>query len=395
MSQTIMLSKKENYKRSLIILYGLGTLLAVSSALPAYIQSNFLGQFIDIQAIGSVFVLINLVSVVTIIFFPRFIKKLTNYFAAKIIMSLYGLSLLGAALSTNGLVAIASISLFVISANLLWINMDVLVESFSLNESTGRTRTVYFTFINTGWILSPLASAYLIELSGYSLSFLVAALMVIPCFFVLRRQANRLHKNTNYEKKDLAVILKRVWKDKNRRSIFMVALLLQVFYSSAVIYIPFYLLHDMGMSWEVLGPIFSLMLLPFIIIQIPAGIIADKYLGEKEMLITGFLILSFSLFMFYYIQTPTIWMWAAALFLSRVGAALVEAMRESYFFKIVDVENLQDINLFRITGPLGYIFASGLTVIILNFFPLNYLFVFLAAIMLSGIAFSAVLKDSR
>lgn len=390
-----LLSKKNNPRRGLAILFGLGVFLSVSSALPAYIQSNFLGQFINIQAIGSVFVFINLISIVTIILFPKAIKRLSNYTLAKAMVIIYGLSLFGLALSSSALSAIIAITMLMVSANLLWINMDILVESFSHNKSTGRTRTLYFTFINIGWILSPLASAYLVSIGNYSLSFFVSALIVIPCFFVLNRQEKILQQKTVYEDKGLPTTIKRMWQDKNRRSIFFVALLLQIFYSSAVIYIPFHLLNNLGMSWSVLGPIFSLMLLPFILIQIPAGIIADKYLGEKEMLITGFLVLSFSLFMFYYIQTPTAWLWAAILFLSRIGAALIEAMRESYFFKIVDVEHLQDINLFRVTGPLGWVFASGLTVIIMNFYPLHYLFMFLAIAMLSGVVFSAVLKDSK
>ena len=177
--------------------------------------------------------------------------------------------------------------------------------------------------------------------------------------------------------------------------LFFISFLLQLFYSSAVIYIPFHLLHNLGMSWEVLGPLFSLMLIPFLLIEIPAGVIADQYIGEKEMLIAGFAILSISLFLFYYISVPLVWLWAIVLFLSRIGAALVEAMRESYFFKIVDAKDLIDINLFRITGPLAYIVSSALSIVVLYFFTLDYLFLFLSIIMLMGLTFSAGLRDTK
>ncbi len=379
----------------LAVLFGLGSLLAVSSALPAYAQSNFLGQYIDLQTIGYIFIIANIISVVAILFFPKLIKHITNYFSGLLIMAIYGLSLLGMSLSSSAILAITSIVIFIVSSNLIWINMDLLIESFSKNQSTGRTRAIYFTFINAGWILSPLASSLLIGLGGYTLIFLVAAFLVIPCFLILLHYAKDFKHKINYDHKSLWPVSLRIWHDKNRRNIFFISFLLQLFYSSAVIYIPFHLLHNLGMSWEVLGPLFSLMLIPFLLIEIPAGVIADQYIGEKEMLIAGFAILSISLFLFYYISVPLVWLWAIVLFLSRIGAALVEAMRESYFFKIVDAKDLIDINLFRITGPLAYIVSSALSIVVLYFFTLDYLFLFLSIIMLMGLTFSAGLRDTK
>lgn len=388
-------NSKTGAKKNLAILYGLGTLLAISSALPAYVQSNFLGQFIDLQTIGYIIMIANASSLLAITFFPKLIKKLTNYFVTQVALTVYGASLLGMAISENAAMAIMSIVIFIISSNLVWINMDILIESFSQNKSTGRTRTIYFTFINAGWILSPLASSYLITKGEYSLIFLVSALLVIPVFSIFAHQARDLKHDIAYDNKALGPVIIRMFKDKNRRGIFMISLLLQLFYSSAVIYIPFHLLHNLGMEYGVLGPIFSLMLIPFLIIEIPAGIMADKYWGEKEMLIAGMVIISISLFSFYFISSPIVWLWAIFLFLSRIGAALVEAMRESYFFKIVDAKDLVDINLFRTTGPIAYIIASALAIIILYFFPLNYLFLFLGLIMLSGLTFAVSLRDTK
>lgn len=390
-----LVKSKKVRNSKLAVLFGLGSLLAVSSALPAYAQSNFLGQFIDLQTIGYIFIIANIASVIAILLFPNLIKRLSNYFTSLVIMTTYGAALLGMSIASNSALAIATIILFVISSNLIWINMDLLIESFSQNKSTGRTRTMYFTFINAGWILSPLVSSYLIELGEYNLTFLVAAILVIPCFIILLHYAKDFKHKINYDHKSLWPVTVRMWGDKNRRNIFFISFLLQLFYSSAVIYVPFYLLHNLGMEWEVLGPIFSLMLVPFLLIEIPAGIIADKYIGEKEMLIAGFLILSVSLFLFYYISVPIVWLWAMVLFLSRIGAALVEAMRESYFFKIVDAKDLIDINLFRITGPLAYIVSSVLSIIVLYFFALQYLFLILGVVMLLGLTFSAGLRDTK
>jgi len=379
----------------LSILYCLGLLLAVSSALPAYIQSNFLGEFVNVQTVSLFFVIANFLSIMAILLFPSLIKAINNYSATKAVLAIYLASLFGLSLVSSAGLALISITLFTITSSLIWINMDVLIESFSNNKATGKIRTIYFTFINVGWILSPLLSSYLIEKGQYTLTFLVAAFMVIPFYLILISQGKKLKDRVEYQKEELPVTLQKMWDNKNLRGIFFIALLLSLFYSSAVIYIPIHLHRNLGMDWHTLGIIFSIMLIPFILIEIPAGIIADKYLGEKELLLSGFVILILSLFLFYLIKTPNLWLWALVLFLSRTGAALIEAMRETYFFKIVDVEEVSYINIFRVTTPLGYVVGAELAVMITNFFPLNYLFLFLAIVMLSGFWFIASIKDTK
>jgi MFS family permease len=382
-------------RHSLIILYFLGLLLAVSTALPAYAQSNFLGEFVSFQMVSLFFVIANALTVLAIGFFPKIIEKITNYFTAKAVIILYGTALLGLTLSTTTSLALISIILLTITTNLIWINMDVLVENFSANAITGRIRTVYMTFINAGWIFSPLLTSFLIGKGEYTLTFLVAGFLVIPFFLIFIRVSKNLKIKTNYSRISFKTVIKKTWQNKNLRGIFFIALLLQLFYSSAVVYVPLYLHQNLQMDWGTLGIIFSIMLIPFMVLEIPAGIIADKYLGEKEILTTGIAILAISLFLFFYIKVPTAWVWALVLFLSRIGGALVEAMRETYFFKQVDAKDIGYINLFRMTGPLAYIIGPGLAILILAFFPLNYLFLFLSIIMLTGFGFIASLKDTK
>jgi len=379
----------------LFVLYSLGLLLAVSAALPAYIQSNFLEQYVSLRIVSLFFVVANMFTVTAIIIFPGVIRKLTNYFTTKIVLVLYGASLLGLTLVDSPAAAFLSIILFTISANLIWINLDLLVEKFSKNSSTGRTRTIYFTFINLGWILAPTISSYLIKIGTYELTFFIAALLILPIFLIFLAFGQKLNGQTDYKKENIWLAMKSMWLNRNLRGIFFIALLLQIFYSAAVVYIPIYLHQNLGMEWGILGPIFSIMLIPFIIFEIPAGIIADRYWGEKEILNLGLLIMVLSLFLFFYIETPTIWIWIAALFFSRIGASLVEAMRETYFFKLVGAKDVGYIDIFRLSAPLGYIIGPGIAILVLSFFPINYLFLAVAIIMLSGFAFTASIKDTK
>lgn len=185
---------KRNARR-LWTLYGLGLLLAVSAALPAYIQSNFLKQFVGLEIISLFFIVANSITVAAILFYPRFIEKFTNYFTTKIILVVHAASLLGFVLTNGPWSAFLVTILFTITTNLVWINMDVLIENFSSYKTVGQTRTIYFTFINLGWIISPLFSSYLISKGEYNLTFLVAAAMIVPFFLIFFYQRKNLKDN--------------------------------------------------------------------------------------------------------------------------------------------------------------------------------------------------------
>ncbi len=387
--------KRLNNNLNLIILYFIGLVLAVSAALPAYVQSNFLNQFVDLNTLSLFFIIANTFTVLSIIFFPKLIKKLSNFSLTKLIMALHALSLIGLAFTGSATTALISIILFTVSTNLLWINMDVLIEAFSKDSSTGKTRTIYFTFINIGWIISPSISSYLVKIGDYKLTFLIAAFLILPVLFLFNYQRKNLKDKISYSKEKMSEVIKKTWKNKNLRGIFFVALLLQVFFNTAVVYLPIYLHQNLGISWAELGLMFSIMLIPFLVFEIPAGIIADKYLGEKEILFLGFTILVISIFLFFYLESVNFWIWASVLFFSRVGAALIEAMRETYFFKIVNAKDLGYINIFRVANPLGYIIGSSFAMATLVFLPLNYLFLIISLIMLSGIYFVASIKDTK
>ena len=299
---------------SLWLLYFLGLILAVSTALPAYLQSNFLGQLVSLRTIGWFFAAANLMTALAIVFFPSWIVKLSNYFVTKVVLVLYCLALLSMTLANSPLAGFLAITLYTITTNLIWINLDVAVESFSKNTTTGRTRTLYFTFLNLGWIGAPLLSSYLIAWGQYQAVFLIAAFLVAPVFLLVLSQRRRLNHQIKYSQEKIRAVVAKTWHNKNLRGIFFIALLLSLFYSCVVVYIPLYLHENLGMDWTILGPIFSFMLIPFILLEIPAGYLADKYWGEKEILFVGLGILTVASFLFFYISQPIVWLLAAVLF---------------------------------------------------------------------------------
>jgi len=386
---------KQQKKDGLKIIYLLGFLLAVSTALPSYIESSYLKQFVDLNLIDSFLIGANIITFFSIIFFPRLIKKISNYKTSILILFLSFLSLIFMSVANSPWQVFICLALVFASNSLIWINMDIFVEGFSSEKQIGEIRTIYFTFINLGWVFAPSISGFIAKSWGYRPIFILAAAIFIPFILIFHYKSKNLKDNFNYQKPAVKKTIKTIWQDKNLRGIFFIAFLLQLFYATAVIYVPLQLTQGLGMSWSDIGIIFSIMLIPFLIFEIPAGIIADKYIGEKEILSVGITIIIISLCLFFGIKSNNLILWAVVLFFSRIGASLVEAMRESYFFKIVTVKNVDLINLFRSTQPLAYIFGPILSIVLLKFLPIPYFFLIIAFVFLSAYYFLHLIKDTK
>jgi MFS family permease len=132
-----------------------------------------------------------------------------------------------------------------------------------------------------------------------------------------------------------------------------------------------------------------------VLFEIPAGFLADKYFGEKEMLIIGLFIIFLSSILFSLIKVASPLVWAAVLFFSRIGAALVESMRDTYFFKKVSSKDIGFINIFRMTNPIGYATGTAFGALFLLFLPINYLFLVFAILITPAFYFVAGIKDTK
>jgi len=93
---------------------------------------------------------------------------------------------------------------------------------------------------------------------------------------------------------------------------------------------------------------------------------------------------------------PSLLLLALVLFFTRVGAATVEVMSESYFFKVVNEENADEISFFRNTPSVSYIIAPLIAVPALFLIPsFKYLFFVLGAILVIGFLITLRLKDVK
>jgi len=95
------------------------------------------------------FVIANIATFLSILLFPYWVKKISNYFLAIItVLGIISLAALAFFEQTALILMFFTISTVVYA--LIWINMDLFLESFSNNADTGKIRTIFLTFLNTG-----------------------------------------------------------------------------------------------------------------------------------------------------------------------------------------------------------------------------------------------------
>src|SRR3989339_723311 len=380
--------------KSLFPVYLLGFLFAFHTALPTYINSSFLNFFISEKLVGLFYILASLLTIICFLSLPFILRKFGNYRVAFFLIILNLVALLGLAFLKNPIFLLTLFIINLITIPLIYFSTDVFLESFSSNKVTGKIRGIYLTAVNLAWVVSPLIRALILTNGDYWKIYLASALFLLPVLLIL--MVNLRHfKDSKYEKSNHWQTVKVIWKNKNLQNIFMANFLLFFFYSWMTIYTPLYLHKDMGFSWREIGLIFSVMLLPFVLVQFPLGRLADKKWGEKEILSLGFILIAISTGVISFVMDKNMILWMIILFITRIGAGTIEIMCDTYFFKKVDSLDAKVISFYRMVSSSAYILGPLLAVLAFNFlsFNIKYLFLVLGLIMIFGLKFSLSLKD--
>jgi MFS family permease len=277
---------------------------------------------------------------------------------------------------------------------LLLLNLDNFLESSSNTKEMGQIRGMFLTVMSLIGVVSPVIVGSILVQGSFSIIYIVSALALFPMLYIVVRYFKKI-KDNNFHHVHISGGIQAFLNDKNIRNIYLSNLILQIFYTWVVIYVPLYLYEKIGFNWQQLGLMISIALLPFILLEIPVGKLADKKLGEKELLIAGIIIASLSLIAMSTITVANFIIWTIILLVSRVGASLIEVTTESYFFKHINASSQNLIGFFRTAGPLGTITGSIIGSFLLVFLDYKYIFAIFGMIMLVGIKFALSIKDTR
>ncbi|MDO8564452.1 MAG: MFS transporter [bacterium] len=378
----------------LTIVYVVFFFFSLHIALPTYINSTFLQTFVSEKYIGLIFTASSLLAIVALIIVPKLLRLVGDYFATALFLVLEIAAFIGIAALKN---PAAIIALFLISQALITLisfDLDLVVERYSKHSQTGSIRGLYLTSANVAWVGAPALAGFLLAGGAYWRVYVVSSLVLIPTLLLFTGALNRF-KDPLYRTIHFKHAAGLVWRSKNLRSIFLSSALLSVFFMIMVIYTPLYLHEHLGFAWGRLGIMFSFMLLPFLLLEAPLGRIADKMLGEKELLTAGFIIMALTTTAITFVGNASFVVFGLLLFGTRVGATCVEIMTETYFFKKVGSEDAQIISLQRTLRPLMGILGPLVATALLYFIPLRMLFLALGILMLFGVPLALGIKDTR
>src|SRR3989344_5621783 len=346
--------------------------LALHYALIIYINSSYLSNFFSETQVSSLYIIASIVNTILLLVASRILEKIGNYKFIAYGIGLEFLALVGLTVSLSPFLIGLYFLVHTVVISLLLFGFDLFIEDFTKDESeTGSIRATYLTITNLTLVLAPA---------------LVAILLVKRYKNVKIDQIRHI-----YIKETLSEYI----KDKNLFNVFITQFLLQAFYAFMIVYTPIYLESRIGFSWPEIGAMFTIMLLPFILFELPVGELADLKYGEKEFLTIGFIIMGLSTLFISFITVKVFWIWATVLFITRIGASFVEISSDSYFFKQVDKEKTDVISFFRVSRPLSFIITPVLATIMLQFIPFQYTFIIIGSIMILGTHYSLSLKDTK
>ncbi|MFZ2226443.1 MAG: MFS transporter [Candidatus Moraniibacteriota bacterium] len=389
-----MLKHKEHLDRKKIRIIALiSFLLGFSDAVLLYVISTYFKVASGTENIGGFYIL----SYVTLLLLLLNLHKLTRRLGSVNIffLALFSKIIIIAVLAGTqpGFLGVFLLMLYILFAGIEWVSLDALLENFSRDNESGRIRGKHLAILNAGFLLGPFLSTRLLEYFGFSgiFFFLLTLNMIIFVTSLIRlRAANSVFK------RDLSVfkLIRKVLERKNVLAIYYIAVVLDFFYALMIIYAPIYLL-DLGLGWDKIGIIFTIMLLPFVLLQYPMGVLADKKVGEKKLLFLALLIMASCTLVFYFTHSQNILVWAVVLFGTRVGASMLEVLRDSYFYKRIDGDDMDLIDFFRTAMPVGYILAALASLVLLLFLPLKWVFVLLALVTFSALIPALRLTEIR
>lgn len=384
----------ENFNKSKVRLVSfVSFLLGFLDAFFIYILSAYFSQVTGSDNVGVFYLIAYSGLLVSLFYLQPLIRAIGK---ARALYLGLGIALLACVLLTRLPVAWVSVGivlLFIVATNLIWVTLDILLESFSKDEVSGRIRGFYLTIMNAGLLAAPFLSTLTLERYHYEGVFFILLIGYILVFLITLigfRGDNAVFQ----EKLRLRQTIAKMLVKRNLFRIYHISFAMEFFYAMMIVYTPLYL-RSLDFSWNEIGIIFTCMLLPFVFLQYPLGILADKRLGEKELLIGSIVIVILSTGALGFLAGQSLFVWGVALFMTRVGVAGIEVLRDSYFYKQIDGDHMDMIAFFRTARPAANIIGALLSMLLLFFFPLKSIF-FLVVIMLVSSLFSAfALEDTR
>jgi len=363
-------------------------------ALLSYLNSSVLSLHASTLGTTLAYTISSALSLVLVFIAPLLVARLgvSRFLLLGLTVSMGLLSVLGILAEHTGFVGI--FVLYFSLNTVIWYAFDLLLEHYSREQNTGNIRGTYLTLNNFGWVLAPLLASILSLRFGFTGTYLIASGAVFLSMIVIIC-TTRVHKSKHTPRIYLHQAFAELVGHLEARRIVTLYFVLQFFFAWMVMYMVPYL-TSLEFGLRDIGIILSIMLLPFVLFQYALGKLADRYHDERTLLIVGFCIMGLATLLLALpesiVYDPGIIFFATVLFLTRVGASIIEVAAESKFFKVVTEKDTALISTLRMTLPLAYIIAPLVGALILSAASINALFFILGIICIGAMCYALQLE---
>lgn len=385
---------KENLSK-LRSVFAVNFILTISLALTSYIDSSFIETFLKKEMVGILFTMSSFGTLVYLSKLPTILEKFGVLKTIKNTSIVYIISVALLVSIKNPIILGPIFIIYYISAVALFLTIDVLVQHYSHKETVGNTRGLNLTIYNLAFLIAPFLAGIMANKTGFDGVYLLSGLFIaiMSYYFIHKFKDLELYppKNGNNFIKNFFELI----KIKDLRNVYLVTFTLNFFFAWMTIYMPIYLHDIVGFSWQEIGAIFAIMHIPYVLLEIPWGKIADQILGEKEIMAGGIIILGICTIAIGFIEGSEFWIWASALSLTRIGASMLQVTTESYFFKKIESADTNKISVFRNASPIAMLIGPALATIILTLANIQELFIILGVLVLFALIPNYKLNDTK
>jgi MFS family permease len=367
-------------------------------SLVIYVNSTYLEQFVTAKTVGVLYMLGTLLTLFAFLHATPLLSKFGNRQLTILLTIVEIGALFGMAFSDSLYIVMPLFILHQAVVPLILFTLDIFMEDLIgvKEDATGERRGLFLTITSLMGALASLGAGKLLGagVPNFALVYILSAGFLLPFLYIIIKRF-RGFKDPQYPSFQIIEGIKTFWRYKDVRNVFCAHFLLQLFFAFMVIYAPVYLSTVLNFNWEQIGQILFVGLMAYVCFEYLVGYVADVFIGEKEMMAFGFAVMAISVSWFAFLDSNTVLAWMIAMFITRIGASLVETTTESYFFKHTQSKDANVIGLFRVTQPLAYMTGAGLGVVVLAFLPYELLFVVLGFCMIPGLFFAMALHDTK
>lgn len=387
-----------NLSALFISLYGLSALYIFHKMLINYSNSSYIERLTTPEAIGLFYAVGSAGAITMLIFSPRFFQFLDQRWLILTITVTQVISLLLVGLDINPLLTLAAFVVSLVLMPSVGLIIDLLAEA-AMGDNESATGTRWALMLSAMSIVSIAATLTLAGVVGdnpnrlsltYFISAVALVILLVLVQFLLRKNALPKPASINIRQS-----LTKLWNDRNLKYAYYAKLTLSIFFGTVAIYLPLYLVQEIGFSWTVIGLLLSVQMSAYLLSEYPIGKLADTRWGEVEMLVGGFFLSASVMLIISVVTTPMILVWMTLFFAMGLGGSLIETTLVSYYYKHTTARDIDLISFFRTTTP----FAAGIGALLgsamLVYLSYAYIFIGLAGFLLLGVFYALQLQDTR